>query len=52
MADNQTDNSQDNPPPSIQDLATSAQSAYDAGEYPPMNYTKLAQYSSPDISTF
>lgn len=52
MADNQTDNSQDNPPPSIQDLATSAQSAYDGGEYPPMNYTKLAQYSSPDISTF
>ena len=50
MADNQTDNSQDNSAPSIQDLAGSAQASYE--DVPPMNYTKLTQYSNPEISTF
>jgi len=49
MADN-TDNSQDNSSPSIQDLAGAAESAYQ--DAPPMNYTKLTQYSNPEISTF
>jgi hypothetical protein len=49
MADN-TDNSSDNSPPSIQDLAGAAESAYQ--DAPPMNYTKLTQYSNPEISTF
>lgn len=51
MADNQADNT-DNTPPSIQDLASSAESAYQSGDVPPINYTKLTQYSGPDISTF
>lgn len=51
MADNQADNT-DNSPPSIQDLASSAESAYNGGDVPPMNFTKLTQYSGPDISTF
>lgn len=51
MADNQSD-STDNTPPSIQDLASASESAYNGGEVPPMNFTKLTQYSNPDISTF
>lgn len=50
MADNQTDNSQDNSAPTLQDLAGSAQASYQ--DVPPMNYTKLTQYSNPEISTF
>lgn len=51
MADNQSDTT-DNSPPSIQDLASASESAYQGGDVPPMNFTKLTQYSSPDISTF
>jgi hypothetical protein len=50
MADNQSDNSPDNSSPSIQDLAGAAESSYQ--DVPPINYTKLNQYSNPEISTF
>lgn len=50
MADNTTDNSSDNSAPSIQDLAGAAESSYQ--DAPPVNYTKLTQYSNPEISTF
>jgi hypothetical protein len=51
MADNQPDNI-DSSPPSIQDLAGAAEAAYSEDAPVMNNYTKLTQYSSPDISTF
>lgn len=50
MADIETENQPDNSPPSIQDLAGAAQSSYE--DVPPMAFTKLTQYSNPEISTF
>jgi hypothetical protein len=49
------DGTQDNPPvndtpPSTQDLAAAAEASYT--DVVPMSYTKLAQYSNPEISTF
>lgn len=43
-------NDQDNPPPSLNDLASASAGAYN--DVPPMNYTKLDAYSNSEISTF
>jgi len=43
-------NNEDNPTPSLNDLASASAGAYN--DVPPMNYTRLDAYSNPEISTF
>lgn len=53
MANNPTDNTEAMPAPSIQDLATLTEASYDTTNMTPTtNYTRLDQYSNPEISTY